>query len=263
MTANVQDAIVLLGDSLTEFAAAPEGFATKLGEAYIRKLDVVNRGFAGYNTDWIIPVFEQIWPTQDRRHQYPRTRLLVVWLGANDAARAHSKHHVPLARYEANLAWLVRALRAPTSAHYSPDTRIVFVSPPPVQPERWVPVLAESLGQPEAPPDRDLEQSRAYAEAMGRLGAREGVPVVDAWGRIWEAAGWSSSGLTPFLCDGLHLTGKGYQIVYDALIATIAEKFPELHPDNLQLTFPFYTDVFEGLDRNRVSHVLTKKLARL
>ncbi|CDO74879.1 hypothetical protein BN946_scf185004.g29 [Trametes cinnabarina] len=60
MTANTQDAIVLLGDSLTELGFNDNGFAAKLANAYVRKLDVVNRGFSGYNTDWIIPVFEQI-----------------------------------------------------------------------------------------------------------------------------------------------------------------------------------------------------------
>jgi hypothetical protein len=27
---------------------------------YARKLDVINRGLSGYNTDWAIPVFEQV-----------------------------------------------------------------------------------------------------------------------------------------------------------------------------------------------------------
>jgi hypothetical protein len=33
-------------------------------DAYMRRLDVLNRGFAGYNTKWAIPVFEKviIWP---------------------------------------------------------------------------------------------------------------------------------------------------------------------------------------------------------
>ena len=84
--ANVQDAIMLLGDSITEFGFTSGGFATRLAgeralvtllcraemcdidphasgnntEAYVRKMDVINRGFGGYNTDLIIPVFEQV-----------------------------------------------------------------------------------------------------------------------------------------------------------------------------------------------------------
>jgi len=29
-------------------------------ERYVRKLDVINRGFSGYQTDWAIPVCEQV-----------------------------------------------------------------------------------------------------------------------------------------------------------------------------------------------------------
>ena len=29
-------------------------------ERYVRKLDVINRGFGGYQTDWAIPVCEQV-----------------------------------------------------------------------------------------------------------------------------------------------------------------------------------------------------------
>lgn len=31
---------------------------------YSRKLDVFNRGFGGYNTEWAIPVFEQVRTTR-------------------------------------------------------------------------------------------------------------------------------------------------------------------------------------------------------
>ena len=29
-------------------------------DAYCRKLDVINRGLSGFNTEWAIPVFEQV-----------------------------------------------------------------------------------------------------------------------------------------------------------------------------------------------------------
>lgn len=35
-------------------------------DVYARKLDVLNRGFSGYNTEWALPVLDQvrdIWPT--------------------------------------------------------------------------------------------------------------------------------------------------------------------------------------------------------
>lgn len=81
MAANVLDAIMLIGDSLTQGSWDLNGIGARLscqfpfprlrGKAkeltdqvdsvvYARKLDVINRGLSGYNTEWAIPVFEQV-----------------------------------------------------------------------------------------------------------------------------------------------------------------------------------------------------------
>lgn len=38
--------------------------------AYVRKLDVINRGLGGYQTDWAIPVFEQVIRIQRSRGRF-------------------------------------------------------------------------------------------------------------------------------------------------------------------------------------------------
>ena len=77
MVGYVQDAIVLLGDSLTQGGTIPHGFVQQLtgecaspsqvlganapaSDVYNRKLDVIVRGLSGYNTTWIFPVFEKV-----------------------------------------------------------------------------------------------------------------------------------------------------------------------------------------------------------
>ena len=80
MAANVIDAIMLFGDSITQGSWELDGIGARLscwfllgsfrGEmgltdlrnlvVYARKLDVINRGLSGYNTEWAIPVFEQV-----------------------------------------------------------------------------------------------------------------------------------------------------------------------------------------------------------
>ncbi|KAJ7090032.1 hypothetical protein C8R43DRAFT_1050416 [Mycena crocata] len=59
MAATVQDVIMLFGDSITQAAWDERGFGARLANVYSRKLDVLNRGLAGYNTEWAIPVLEQ------------------------------------------------------------------------------------------------------------------------------------------------------------------------------------------------------------
>ncbi|KAI8998999.1 SGNH hydrolase [Trametes punicea] len=238
MAAYAQDVIMLLGDSLTQRGFDSNGFATRLANAYIRKMDVLNRGFSGYNTDWIKPVFEQCFAVQHEQQHVPKVRLLVIWFGANDAALPHSPQHVPLPRYKSNLAALAHAVRSPQSPRYSPDTRVVLVTPPPVQPARWARERAVMDGQSEVQaPDRSLEESRKYAEATREVATAEGVAVVDVWTKVWEAAGRDENGLGDFLSDGLHLNEKGFKVVYDALVSTIAENYPEYHYDRLQSVF--------------------------
>ncbi|KAI0373324.1 SGNH hydrolase [Pilatotrama ljubarskyi] len=261
MTTNIQDAIMLLGDSITQFGFASNGFAARLAEcgtdAYIRKMDVINRGFSGYNTDWIQPVFEQCFATQHDQQHAQKVRLLTIWFGANDAALPHSPQHVPLERYKTNLAKLIWAVRSPESPQYSPDTLILLMTPPPVDPEWWARSLA-GLMQSETvdAPDRSLEASKRYAEAAREVGVKEGVAVVDVWTRIWEAAGGKEAGLKEFLSDGLHLSEKGYAVVYEGLIAAIAEKYPEYHYDNLRTVFATIDEIFQD-PRNYLEY--TKK----
>ena len=78
MAATYQDAIVLFGDSLTQGSWEFNGIATRLAgkhfvpwsidralkhqcpDIYVRTLDVLNRGFSGYNTVWGIPVLRRV-----------------------------------------------------------------------------------------------------------------------------------------------------------------------------------------------------------
>lgn len=60
MSETVQDAILLFGDSITQGSWQPDGIAQKLAYVYARKLDVINRGLSGYNTEWGLRVFKQV-----------------------------------------------------------------------------------------------------------------------------------------------------------------------------------------------------------
>ncbi|KAH8051262.1 hypothetical protein JL721_11161 [Aureococcus anophagefferens] len=47
-------AIVLLGDSLTQYGFGPEGWASRLAHRYQRRADVLNRGYSGYTSRWLL-----------------------------------------------------------------------------------------------------------------------------------------------------------------------------------------------------------------
>jgi lysophospholipase L1-like esterase len=54
-------AVLLFGDSLTERSLDPEGgWGAVVAHHFARKVDVINRGFGGYNSRWALPVLEQV-----------------------------------------------------------------------------------------------------------------------------------------------------------------------------------------------------------
>jgi lysophospholipase L1-like esterase len=98
---------------------------------------------------------------------------------------------------------MVHAIQAPESPWYSPETKIILITPPPIH----VPSLREDLQ-----PTRRFDITRAYAEEVRRIGESEKIPVVDAWTGVWEAAGKNEEAVKAFLTDGLHLGKAGYEV---------------------------------------------------
>ncbi|KLO18837.1 SGNH hydrolase [Schizopora paradoxa] len=253
MTVCDLDHIVLLGDSITQGGWEPHGFGQRLAAVYARRLDVINRGLSGYNTRWIIPVFEQT-KGNEGEHDHPKIRLLTIWFGANDAVFPQFVQHVPLDEYAANLRTLINMVRSPDSAWYEPHTKIVLITPPPVNVPQW---STRPDVEPGTPIDRDLAVTEKYAESVREVGKSEGVVVCDVFAPLWEAAGKKEEGLAKFMYDGLHLNADGYTIVYEALIKTIKDNMPELHYENLQPAFAPWDEVDPAnLDKSLVKRKL-------
>lgn len=122
-------------------------------------------------------------------------QLLTIWFGANDAVLADRKQYVPLDRFKANLRTLATNVRDEKSKWYSPATRVVLISPPPIiESDRLVGQFARwrSLYNAEGPEptlDREWGRSRTYAEAVVDTGKEIGVPTVDLWNAIIRHAG--------------------------------------------------------------------------
>ncbi|KAJ7582837.1 hypothetical protein C8J56DRAFT_894617 [Mycena floridula] len=234
MAAPVQDVIMLFGDSITQGCWEEGGFGQRLSHVYARKLDVLNRGLSGYNTDWAIPVLKQCLST-DPNHR-PRIRIFTCWFGANDACIKPSPQHVPLEKFTSNLREIVSLIKSPSSPYHSPLTKILLITPPPVN------TLQRGADlQSRTPPmalDRLFDITKAYAEAVKQVADAEKVAVVDIWTILWEAAGKKEEDLSQYLNDGLHLNKEGYQIMYDVLLETIQTNYPDLDPEALPQVFP-------------------------
>jgi lysophospholipase L1-like esterase len=222
--ANNQDVFMLFGDSITQGSFEPGyvGVGQRLAHVYARRLDVLNRGLSGYNTDWGLEVLKKC--IVRRADAEPRIRIITIWFGANDACLIPSPQHVPR-----------------ESSGRSPGTHIMLITPPPVNTE----VRAANLAARDPPIalDRNFLVTKQYAEAVLEVGALEGVAVVNIWSAIFKAAGEKEQNLTQFLVDGLHPNKAGYELVYESLIETIREQHPDVHYENMPFSFPPWGEI--------------------
>jgi isoamyl acetate esterase len=157
--------LLLIGDSITQFSFSPalQGFGAGLADWYQRTVEIVPRGFAGYNTEWIVTALPYIIPqTLENPSDYV---LATVFFGANDGTPSTTLQHVPLDKYKENLASIVAHLR-----QLNPSIAIVLITPPIVDPTVWT----------KGP--RDPTLVKEYARAVIEVASENQTSVLNLWG---------------------------------------------------------------------------------
>ncbi|TLD20968.1 gb [Venturia nashicola] len=244
--APLYDQIVLFGDSITEFGetcnGAGIGYVAALRQAYVRRLDVVNRGFSGYNTNLALRVMHRAIPSTSDAN----VRIVGLFFGANDSCFPTKVNNqcVPLPEFKSNL---IKILRHPNLSGH--NARIFLITNPPVIEEMQY-AIDQAKGYPLR---RTAENTKKYADAIREVGKDLGIPVVDLWSAIMLEAGWNpkhegplpgctetppNDVLTKYLIDGLHLTPLGYDLLHNTIMECIARHWPDHLPDNLPFVLP-------------------------
>jgi lysophospholipase L1-like esterase len=243
----------------------------------IRRLDVMNRGFSGWNTANAVSHFDQIFPAPTSSS--PKIAFLVclavsislhtlhgmltksrqlILLGANDAVLPleHTAQHIPLDQYKRNLGDIVN--HPHIKAH---QPKILLVTPPPLD-EIKTSKLDIEKGFPQS--TRTSSVSASYSEAAREV-AREnpGIVLVDLWKAVMDKAiemspsdyqsggPWlgspengKSGGLDILLPDGLHMNGDAYRILYGLIAPHIGAHWtgnPE--NDRAEYVLPDWRDI--------------------
>lgn len=118
-------------------------------------------------------------------------------------------------------------VKSPSSEWYSPDTRIILLTPPPVNTHQWVPAMVEFTGLPAEAclQNRTPARVKTYAEAVVQVGKEAGVPTVNLFDVLWNAAGGVEKDLDKYMSDGLHLSTEGYKV--RVLVSTLCRMVSE------------------------------------
>ncbi|KAJ2400883.1 isoamyl acetate-hydrolyzing esterase [Coemansia sp. RSA 2559] len=145
------------------------------------------------------------------------------------------------------------------SAHYSPDTRVLIVTPPAVG-EKMTAEQFNNRGWTYNPHNNTV--TKMYAEAAIEVAKDMNLPFVDIWTAIERRVQKSSKhrpvllrnstfsaelgsyaikqievndgkdydGYDEFLTDGLHLNSNGNELLFKLVAKTIGKNWPELLP---------------------------------
>ncbi|KAJ1558618.1 isoamyl acetate-hydrolyzing esterase [Nowakowskiella sp. JEL0078] len=230
------------------------GWCTILQANYIRRVDLINHGYGGYNTEWARVILPHI--LEDVRSP----SLFTLFLGANDCTtEINKRQHVPLPRYSANIAFLLDTVK-----QKFPECRIVVISPPPMKEDQWEKQLIDR-GEPYQL-DRFNRIVKQYHQACCNvvtevMQSNANVTLIDNWNLL---LGPDYATLTDreideklvgYLSDGLHFAKIANEKLAEKILESIKIKFPELHPDAISPSFTNYWEV----DPDDLSTLFPKK----
>ncbi|KAK4292512.1 hypothetical protein Pmani_034723 [Petrolisthes manimaculis] len=192
--------IFLYGDSLTQFSFSAEGcWGALVADHFQRRADVVVRGFSGYNSRQCRALLPYV--ASDLNGVVAAT----IFLGANDASEDNSKQAISLKEYAQNLKDIV--------AHFQQlDVSPIVITPPVLDGESW----QRHCGESGKLYSKEEELTTKYAHTCADTAASLKVPCIDLHTAMINQDDWKS-----LLCDGLHFSRRGSELLASLLIPTM------------------------------------------
>ncbi|KAM6221090.1 isoamyl acetate-hydrolyzing esterase 1 homolog [Rhynchocyon petersi] len=219
--------MLLFGDSITQFSFQQGGWGASLADKLVRKCDVLNRGFSGYNTRWAKIILPRL---IKKGNSLDSPVAVTIFFGANDSAlkEENPKQHIPLEEYAANLKSMVQYLQSVDV----PENRIILITPPPLCEAAWE---KECIAQGCKLNRRNVVVGE-YARACVQVARDCQTDVLDLWTLMQDNENYSS-----YLSDGLHLSPKGNGFLFSHLWPLLEKKL-----SYLPFLLPYWRDVTEA-----------------
>jgi hypothetical protein len=96
-------------------------------------------------------------------------------------------------------------------------------------------LLLAALMHEQKPWDRENSHSAQYVQQLHQLASRNGAAILDIFS-TWQAnPDWHNQLLLP---DKLHLSPKGNEVLFNAIVKTLESSFPDLAPSGQALNWP-------------------------
>ncbi|KAJ2458073.1 isoamyl acetate-hydrolyzing esterase [Coemansia sp. RSA 2424] len=222
------DTIVCIGDSLTQhgYDVSQRGWISQLAFAYIRRFDVVNRGFSGFTTRWVLPLMPQVLAPS-------KPKILTILFGSNDALLPSHPRHVPIDEFKSNIERMLAMV-----AEASPETKVILITPPSLGVKLYATYDKDTF--------RTFECVKKYADVVRDIAREQSVACADLWTAVETKAkeiGGELDGYDSFSYDGVHLNAGGNDLLFSLLMQTIKQDLLELHRSSIPLVVPYHKEV--------------------
>lgn len=244
------DQFLLFGDSITEFAFNTQfqqtqdpkyykdgkldpmhqqfSMGASLMSLYVRRLDIIPKGFSGYNSRWALKILPKLLEI------YTNVKLGYIFFGSNDCCMGE-RQHIPIEEFEENILKLIDIYKQ------NGVDKVILVTPALFNGELWNVQKAVEVNQGYTRSNEDFEK---YGTVLEKIGTKLNLPVVNLNKAFKEYAAKNLDGKwQELLCDGLHFSGYGYHAFYDELVETIEKRYPELGPKEVPYNLPNWRDV--------------------
>lgn len=264
---------MLLGDSITQFSTLT--FQSYLQTIYIRRADVINRGLSGFTAPMGFRALKNVLSSKTSQPCSSNIKLATVFFGANDACIPGESQHVDLPRY---VSAIKKIVEYPGFKNERSRTEIIVITPPPVNEHQFSQLPSGSFqrraGTTSQYAQASLEAFQGldgvyvldfwsvlmrhvgWTESMGRDCCCEHLPrdiktQSYAQSPVQHIPGCyhcpailpgANYQLSDFLCDGLHLTKLGYDVLFEGLMSLIRKEIPDCAPENMPYILPEWRD---------------------
>ncbi|KAG3273703.1 IAH1 [Ictidomys tridecemlineatus] len=198
------------------FSFQQGGWGASLADKLVRKRDVLNCGFSGYNTRWAKIILPRL-IRKGNKLDNPVT--VTIFFGTNDS------EHIPLAEYVSNLKSMIQYLKSVDV----PEHRVILITPPPLCETAWE---KECLMQG--------CKLNCLNSIVGEYAMAQDceTDVRDLWTMMQKDSKDYSSYLSS---DRLHLSPKENEFLFLYLWPLIEKKV-----SSLPLLLPYWKDVAEA-----------------
>lgn len=251
---------LMFGDSITEYAfdqncgdgpASPVQFVLgpALQNAYTRRLTVLQRGFSGYTSRDALPLIKSILKCEhDEQRESRQVKIAYVFFGTNDARHkgtgSDNNETIPLDKFLSNMTQVVAEFK-------NRNIPVIVITPGVHDQQMWDKSDPEDLITGDY---RTNERNKLYQDSLRDelVNTYPDVPVLSLYDVMvqWVAEKPESRKLTDMLSDGIHLSGIGYKVLYDNIMAIINKHYPTLAPENMEFKFPHRSQITDDTWKN-------------